>query len=88
MLENVDILRDWPKADTVQTSMDESQMTGLHSILTKRLGILQGPPGTGKTFVSANALQILLENMREGDPPIVVACQTNHALGTLLPCGY
>lgn len=82
-LEEVDIINDWPQ--TVQTSMDKSQMTGLHQILTKRLGILQGPPGTGKTFVSTNALQVLLMNMREGDPPIIVACQTNHALGTLSP---
>lgn len=65
----------------MKTSMDKSQMTALKSILTKRLSIVQGPPGTGKTFVSVQALHILLENMREGDPPIIVACQTNHALG-------
>lgn len=56
-------------------------MTALKSILTRRVSIVQGPPGTGKTFVSVQALKILLHNMDTGDPPIIVACQTNHALG-------
>lgn len=81
VLEDIDVIRAWPH--DAQTSMDKSQMTALQSILTKQLSIVQGPPGTGKTFISVLALRILLGNMSEGDPPIVVACQTNHALCTL-----
>ena len=53
-------------------------------MLTKRLAVVQGPPGTGKTHVSVVALQILLGNMQNGSPPIIIACQTNHALDQLL----
>lgn len=80
VLDDVDVIRAWPH--DAQTSMDKSQMTALQSILTRELSIVQGPPGTGKTYISVLALRILLGNMSEGDPPIVVACQTNHALGT------
>lgn len=44
----------------------------------------QGPPGTGKTYVSVVALKILLANRGRDDPPIIVTCQTNHALDQLL----
>ncbi|KAL7276112.1 hypothetical protein RUND412_000902 [Rhizina undulata] len=81
-LEEVDILTDWPK--NIQTSLDESQMQALKTILTRRLAIIQGPPGTGKTYTSVLALRALLHNMKEDDPPIVVACQTNHALDQIL----
>lgn len=81
-IEEVDILNEWP--DNAQTSMDKSQMDALRSILTKRLAIIQGPPGTGKTYTSVLALHALLQNMAEDDPPIIVACQTNHALDQLL----
>ena len=79
---NVNILEDWPKDAT--SELDPSQLTALHRILTKRLAIIQGPPGTGKTHVSVVALQILLKNMRFGSSPIIIACQTNHALDQLL----
>jgi helicase required for RNAi-mediated heterochromatin assembly 1 len=78
----VNVLEDWP---TVQSAaLDDSQLSALRRILTKRLAIIQGPPGTGKTFVSILALRILLTRMDSSDPPIIVACQTNHALDQLL----
>ncbi|KAK5164997.1 hypothetical protein LTR04_001607 [Oleoguttula sp. CCFEE 6159] len=80
--ENVDIVRGWPTS--VNTELDESQLAALRRILTKRLAIVQGPPGTGKTHVSSVAIKALVNNMASGDPPIVVACQTNHALDQLL----
>lgn len=79
---NVNILEDWPKG--AASELDPSQSAALYQILTKRLAVVQGPPGTGKTHVSVVALQILLENMRFGSPPIIIACQTNHALDQLL----
>jgi len=78
-LWKIDILQPWPK--DITTSMDSTQIEALKRILTKSLAIVQGPPGTGKTFTSVQALKTILENMKTGDPPIVIACQTNHALG-------
>ncbi|KIW00589.1 uncharacterized protein PV09_07942 [Verruconis gallopava] len=79
---NVDVLRDWPK--TPITSLDKSQLNALHSMFKQRLALIQGPPGTGKTYVSVMALKGFIKNMTPDDPPIVVACQTNHALDQLL----
>ncbi|EED17574.1 DEAD box helicase involved in nonsense mediated decay, putative [Talaromyces stipitatus ATCC 10500] len=77
-----DILSDWPSEP--QNNLDTSQWEALHQILTKRLAIIQGPPGTGKTHVSVSALRLYLSNWKEGDPPIVIAAHTNHALDQLL----
>ncbi|KAL2024260.1 hypothetical protein VTK56DRAFT_9416 [Thermocarpiscus australiensis] len=67
------------------TLLDESQLLGLHRIISKELAIVQGPPGTGKTFTSVEATKILVANRRRHrGPPIVVAAQTNHALDQLL----
>ncbi|KAF2492777.1 P-loop containing nucleoside triphosphate hydrolase protein [Lophium mytilinum] len=80
--ENVNILEEWP--DTSTTGLDKSQSVALRRILTKRLAIVQGPPGTGKTYVSVIALKALVANWQPGDTPIIVTCQTNHALDQLL----
>lgn len=80
--QNVDILREWPSGTS--HGLDNSQSKALKRILTSALAIIQGPPGTGKTYVSVVALKILLANMRKEDPPIIVTCQTNHALDQLL----
>lgn len=78
---HVDVLGDWPSPPE---TLDSSQWASLRQILTKKLSIVQGPPGTGKTYVSVVALKILLSNMQKGDPPIIIAAQTNHALDQLL----
>lgn len=80
--ESIDMLRAWP--DQPQSDLDKSQTAALRRILTKKLAIVQGPPGTGKTFVSVQGIKIMLANMKHGDPPIIVTCQTNHALDQLL----
>ncbi|KAF2139072.1 uncharacterized protein K452DRAFT_320697 [Aplosporella prunicola CBS 121167] len=80
--KNVDILQAWP--EDPPTELDKTQQYALRRILTKQLAIIQGPPGTGKTHVSVVALRTILGNMTMGDPPIIVACQTNHALDQLL----
>lgn len=64
--------------------MDASQVKATRRILTKSLAIVQGPPGTGKTYVSVQALQLMLANHTPGDPPIVITCMTNHALDQIL----
>lgn len=80
--ENVDIINNWPTQP--ESDLDASQLSALHRILTKRLAIVQGPPGTGKTHVSVQAIKVMLANRKEDDPPILVTCQTNHALDQLL----
>ncbi|KAL3493190.1 P-loop containing nucleoside triphosphate hydrolase protein [Aspergillus germanicus] len=78
----VDILNAWPP--TPIGDLDSTQWAALEQMLTKQLAVIQGPPGTGKTYVSVVALKVLLSNMEPGDPPIVVASQTNHALDQIL----
>ncbi|KAK3719925.1 hypothetical protein LTR37_004048 [Vermiconidia calcicola] len=80
--ENVDILQGWPVHP--QTQLDASQLAALRRILTKRLAIVQGPPGTGKTYISVQAIRIMLANRKSSDPPIIIACQTNHAIDQIL----
>ena len=53
-------------------------------MLTRKFAIVQGPPGTGKTFVSVKNLQILRDNLRREDAPIIVTAQTNHAVDQIL----
>ncbi|KAL2062469.1 hypothetical protein VTL71DRAFT_6735 [Oculimacula yallundae] len=78
----VDVLNDFPK--NLHCGMDKSQISACQNMITKRLAIVQGPPGTGKTFVSISALEVMIRNLAPGDPPIIVAAQTNHALDQLL----
>ncbi|CZT50736.1 uncharacterized protein RSE6_11778 [Rhynchosporium secalis] len=81
-LSAVDVLTNFPK--DFKCGMDQSQISACQNMITKRLAIVQGPPGTGKTFVSITALEVMIRNIAPGDPPIIVAAQTNHALDQLL----
>ncbi|KAE8349973.1 P-loop containing nucleoside triphosphate hydrolase protein [Aspergillus coremiiformis] len=78
----VNVLESWPKHPT--GDLDATQWAALRQMLTKSLAVVQGPPGTGKTFVSVIALRILLSSMKPGDPPVIIASHTNHALDQLL----
>ncbi|ROV88440.1 hypothetical protein VSDG_09231 [Cytospora chrysosperma] len=69
---------------SLHTSLDYSQLEALQRMISKEVAIVQGPPGTGKTFTSVKALMVMLQNRRPGDPPIIIAAQTNHALDQLL----
>ncbi|KAI0487711.1 P-loop containing nucleoside triphosphate hydrolase protein [Xylaria cf. heliscus] len=91
LVEARDLLRNHQVLDGIDgkistyTNLDNSQLSAVHRILTKELGIIQGPPGTGKTFTSVQALQILLDSQRErGSNVIIVAAQTNHAVDQIL----
>ncbi|KAI8348788.1 P-loop containing nucleoside triphosphate hydrolase protein [Mortierella sp. GBAus27b] len=54
-------------------------------MLTKELAVVQGPPGTGKTFLGLLSTYILLNKCRTAATgPIIVICQTNHALDQFL----
>lgn len=66
------------------TSLDSSQLEALQRMVSNELAVIQGPPGTGKTFTSVQALNTILANRQPGDPPVIVAAQTNHALDQLL----
>lgn len=80
--QNVNVLEEWPPNDT--TSLDNSQSRALKRMLTRKVAIIQGPPGTGKTFVSVKAMQVLRDNLRKDDAPIIVTAQTNHAVDQIL----
>lgn len=81
-LENFNVLESVPQVH--HSMMDSSQMDACIDMLTKSLSIVQGPPGTGKTFTSVNALKTMLANLGPGEPPIIIAAQTNHAIDQLL----
>ncbi|KAJ4984384.1 helicase required for RNAi-mediated heterochromatin assembly 1 [Stagonosporopsis vannaccii] len=81
-VQNVNVLEEWPA--TKETSLDGSQSKALKGMLTRRVAVVQGPPGTGKTFVSVKALQVLRDNLRKDDAPIIVTAQTNHAVDQIL----
>lgn len=78
----VNILKEFPSAPMGE--MNVFQWQALKETLTKALPIIQGPPGTGKTYVTVEALRILLSNMAPGGPPIIIATHTNHALDQLI----
>lgn len=80
--QNVNVLEEWPP--NISTSLDNSQSKALKRMLTSKIAIVQGPPGTGKTFVSVKNLQILRDNLRKDDAPIIVTAQTNHAVDQIL----
>lgn len=80
--DNVNVLRGWPTQP--HSELDASQLGALQRVLTKQLAIIQGPPGTGKTHISVQAIRVMLDNRRDDDPPIIIACQTNHAVDQLL----
>jgi helicase required for RNAi-mediated heterochromatin assembly 1 len=82
-LDDVDVLHSFPHI-IPGCGMDTSQLAACKRILTKQLAMVQGPPGTGKTFTSVSALRAMIENMKPGEPPIIIAAQTNHALDQLL----
>ncbi|KAJ2905660.1 hypothetical protein MKZ38_004735 [Zalerion maritima] len=67
-----------------EISMDLSQLSALHRILTKELAIIQGPPGTGKTFTSVAGIRAMVQKWRHQATPIIVSSHTNHALDQLL----
>ena len=80
--ESVHTLTHWPAQPA--SDMDASQLAALRRMLTKKLAIIQGPPGCGKTYVSVQAIKVMLGNHKPRDPPIILACQTNHAIDQLL----
>ncbi|KAL2160979.1 hypothetical protein VTH06DRAFT_8691 [Thermothelomyces fergusii] len=84
-LEGYDVVNDDLPDLKDSTRLDESQLLGLHRIISKELAIVQGPPGTGKTYTSVEAIKVLVANRRRRNgPPILVAAQTNHALDQIL----
>ncbi|KAF9428717.1 hypothetical protein BGZ94_001317, partial [Podila epigama] len=60
-------------------------LEAMQRMLTSELAIMQGPPGTGKTFLGLLTTKIILEQFQAAATgPIIVVCQTNHALDQFL----
>jgi helicase required for RNAi-mediated heterochromatin assembly 1 len=81
-LYKADVLQGFPHIPS--SGMDESQIAACERMVTKKVSIVQGPPGTGKTFTSVSALRVLIENLGDDSPPIIIVAQTNHALDQLM----
>jgi helicase required for RNAi-mediated heterochromatin assembly 1 len=69
--ENINVLKEWPAPALL--SLDKSQSKALQRMLTSKLAVVQGPPGTGKTHVSVVMCQIMRDNLRKEDSPIIVS---------------
>ena len=68
-----------------ETTLDEGQAVALVENLNRGLAFTLGPPGTGKTFLGVSLAQVILASQSKADPkPILVCCQTNHALDDFL----
>ncbi|KAG0094771.1 NFX1-type zinc finger-containing protein 1, partial [Podila epicladia] len=60
-------------------------LEAMNRLLTKELAVVQGPPGTGKTFLGLLTTRILLQQLQAASTgPIIIVCQTNHALDQFL----
>lgn len=73
---------DWPSAEVL--NVNDSQLVALKKALCNKLVLIQGPPGTGKTYLGCKVAKALLQNRqvwnKEGNQPMLLMCQTNHAL--------
>lgn len=76
----------WPSAEVLE--VNDSQLAALKRALTEKLVLIQGPPGTGKTYLGCKVAKALLLNKQvwneERNRPMLIMCQTNHALDQFL----
>ena len=67
------------------TTLDKGQALSLYESLSRGLAFTQGPPGTGKSFLGVSLIRVILASVDKSQrKPIVVICQTNHALDSFL----
>jgi hypothetical protein len=78
----INLLGDFPESPIGE--LNEFQWQALRKTLSEVLPIIQGPPGADMAYVSVTALRILLSTIRPGEPPIIIATHTNHALDQLI----
>ena len=65
--------------------LDDGQAEALFDSLARPFSLCQGPPGAGKSFFGVVWCQITLDSRESHDKkPVVVVCQTNHALDDFL----
>ncbi|KAF9586547.1 NFX1-type zinc finger-containing protein 1 [Lunasporangiospora selenospora] len=80
--------KDNKEPDTVEIEEDPIQPNvaeAMDRLLRRELAIVQGPPGTGKTFLGLLTAHMMLEYCHlKTTNPIIVICQTNHALDQFL----
>ena len=47
-----------------QSTLDPQQVDAFKIAFQKKIALIQGPPGTGKTFIGAQIIKFMLENLR------------------------
>ncbi|GAB7354884.1 hypothetical protein MBLNU459_g5523t2 [Dothideomycetes sp. NU459] len=68
-----------------KSTLDLGQAEAVVASLTRSVALVQGPPGTGKSYTGMQLIRVLLSNKSRTEiGPILVCCQTNHALDTVL----
>ncbi|XP_011410018.1 PREDICTED: NFX1-type zinc finger-containing protein 1-like [Amphimedon queenslandica] len=84
----VDFQNSQPSMPSFSEKLDESQVAALRLALSSEVALIQGPPGTGKTYIGVQFVKAMLQNRlkwnSEKSVPILVMCQTNHALDQFL----
>ena len=87
-VDNFQAIKDFQQSKPFSEKLDESQVAALRLALSSEVALIQGPPGTGKTFIGVQFVKAMLQNRRkwnsEKSVPILVMCQTNHALDQFL----
>ncbi|KAL4862437.1 P-loop containing nucleoside triphosphate hydrolase protein [Aspergillus spectabilis] len=67
------------------TTLNKRQCEAVCSAASSEVCLIQGPPGTGKSFVGVQIIKAFVANKVQANlGPILVVCQTNHALDQFL----
>ncbi|KRX01009.1 P-loop containing nucleoside triphosphate hydrolase [Pseudocohnilembus persalinus] len=67
--------------------LNKFQYEAFKNTFQRELSLIQGPPGTGKTYLGLKIVEYLIQNKKKWSSnkrPIVIFCQTNHALDQFL----
>ncbi|KAF9147227.1 hypothetical protein BG015_011158, partial [Linnemannia schmuckeri] len=68
-----------------RSSLDSAQALTLVETLGREIALISGPPGSGKTKIGVDLMRVLLHNKKAMNcGPILVVCNTNHALDQFL----
>ncbi|KRX01010.1 P-loop containing nucleoside triphosphate hydrolase [Pseudocohnilembus persalinus] len=67
--------------------LNDFQFEAFKNTFQRELSLIQGPPGTGKTYLGSKIVEQLILNKEKWNlcsTPLIIFCQTNHALDQFL----